>query len=199
MTASLCPFALRQAVPDDSEAVAALHVACWGETYRGLLPDKMIEEMNVSDRTVQWQRALERRADVRVILAEDEAGALVGFASGGPARGTDLGAAREIYAIYVLRRAQRQGVGRALLRSLASHLALQFMPSPDVGPSGIGLWVLRDNAPARAFYERMGGKAAGERIERRDGGDLPEAAYRWADLSELIGPSPLDAPPSRFA
>ena len=184
---------LREAVPDDSEAVAALHVACWSETYRGLLPDKMIDAMNLPDRTVQWQRALERRADVKVILAEDDAG-LVGFASGGPARGNDLGAAREIYAIYVLRRAQRAGVGRALLHSLASHLALQFMPSPD-----IGLWVLRDNAPARAFYERIGGKPAGERIERRDGGDLPEVAYRWADLGELMGPSPLDAPPPRFA
>lgn len=96
-------FSLREAVPDDSEAVAALHVACWGETYRGLLPDKMIDAVNLPDRTVQWQRALERRADVRVMLAEDAAG-LVGFASGGPARGGDLGATREIYALYVLRR-----------------------------------------------------------------------------------------------
>lgn len=184
---------LREAVPDDSEAVAALHVACWAETYRGLLPDKMIDSMNLPERIVQWQRALERRADVKVILAEDEAG-LVGFASGGPARGSDLGAAREIYAIYVLKRAQRVGVGRALLNRLASHLALQFMTAPD-----IGLWVLRDNAPARAFYERMGGTRAGERIERRDGGELPEVAYRWADLKALMGPSPLDAPPPRFA
>lgn len=51
-------FSLREAVPDDSEAVAALHVACWGETYRGLLPDKMIDAVNLPDRTVQWQRAL---------------------------------------------------------------------------------------------------------------------------------------------
>lgn len=190
-------YALREAVPDDSEAVAALHVACWGETYRGLLPDKMIDSMNLPDRTVQWQRALERRADVKVILAEDDAG-LVGFASGGPARGADLGATREIYAIYVLRRAQRAGVGRALLHRLASHLALQFGAVPP-GHDSVGLWVLRDNAPARAFYERMGGKPAGERIERRDNGDLPEVAYRWSDLGELMGPSPLDAPPSRFA
>jgi GNAT superfamily N-acetyltransferase len=196
---------LRGASPDDSEAVAALHVACWAETYRGLLPDAMVDAMNVPDRTIQWQRALERRADVQVVLAEDAAGHLLGFASGGPARGQALGAAQEVYAIYLLRRVQRQGLGRALLRSLAAHLALKSLTPAALD---LGLWVLRDNAPARAFYERMGGIASGERIERRDGCDLAEVAYRWRDLAALLGPSALgpaagpsslDGPPPGFA
>jgi GNAT superfamily N-acetyltransferase len=181
---------LRSAVPDDSEAIAALHVACWGETYRGLLPDPMIESMKVNDRTIQWQRALERRADVQVIVAMAEDGSLLGFASGGPARGADLHAAQEIYAIYLLRRAQRQGLGRALLQSLASNLALRTIMARDFH---LGLWVLRDNAPARAFYERLGGQFLAERVERREGHDLAEIAYRWNDLTALLGGSPLDA------
>ncbi len=36
---------LRRAVADDSESIAALHVACWAETYRGLLPDALIDSM----------------------------------------------------------------------------------------------------------------------------------------------------------
>ena len=189
-------FDLRQAVPDDSEAVAALHVACWRETYRGLLPDALIDGMNVSDRTVQWQRALERRADVQVIVAEDASGALAGFASGGPARDAALGAAQEIYAIYLRRAAQRRGLGRDLLRAVAANLAARTL-TPD--RLSFGLWVLRDNAPARAFYERMGGVACGERIERRDGHDLAEIAYRWSDLAALLGPSSLDGMPPAFA
>lgn len=181
---------LRPAVPDDSEAIAALHVACWAETYRGLLPEAMIESMKLHERIIQWQRALERRADVQVIVAEAADGGLLGFASGGPARGADLHAAQEVYAIYLLRQAQRQGFGRALLRSVAANLALKAIPPRDFH---LGLWVLRDNAPARAFYERLGGEPAGERIERREGHDLAEVAYRWSDLTALLGGSALDA------
>jgi ribosomal protein S18 acetylase RimI-like enzyme len=179
---------LRPAVPDDSEAIAALHIACWGETYRGLLPDPMIESMKLHERIIQWQRALERRADVQVIVAEAADGSLLGFSSGGPARGADLGAAQEIYAIYLLRRAQRQGFGRALLQSLAAHLALKSMTPTELH---LGLWVLRDNAPARAFYERLGGALAGERVERREGHDLAEVAYRWSDVNALLGLSAI--------
>ncbi|MFN4281810.1 MAG: GNAT family N-acetyltransferase [Alphaproteobacteria bacterium] len=196
MNFKLRPFTLRQAVPDDSEAVAALHVACWRETYRGLLPDALIDGMNVADRTVQWQRALERRADVQVILAEDDSGALAGFASGGPARDAALGAAQEIYAIYVRRAAQRHGVGRILLRAVAANLAARTL---DPARLSLGLWVLSGNAPARAFYERMGGAPADERVERRDGHDLAETAYRWSDLRALMGASSLDGPPPGFA
>lgn len=196
---------LRRAGPDDSETIAALHVACWAETYRGLLPDALIDSMSMPGRTIQWQRALERRADVQVIVAEDAAGGLLGFASGGPARGGELGAALEVYAIYVLRRAQRQGLGRALLQSLAAHLTLTALPSATLD---LGLWVLRDNAPARAFYERLGGEPGGERMETREGHALAEAAYRWRDLATLLGPStfagpsaasPLDGPGRGFA
>jgi GNAT superfamily N-acetyltransferase len=182
---------LRRAVPDDSETIAALHVACWAETYRGLLPDALIDSMKMPGRIIQWQRALERRADVQVIVAEDADGGLLGFASGGPARGGELGAAQEVYAIYVLRRAQRQGLGRALLQSLAGHLTLTALPPAALD---LGLWVLRDNAPARAFYERLGGEPGGERMETREGHALAEAAYRWRDLAALLGPSTFAGP-----
>jgi hypothetical protein len=39
-------------------------------------------------------------------------------------------------------------------------------------------WVLADN-PARFFYERMGGKRAGERDENLWGATLHEIAYGW--------------------
>lgn len=196
---------LRRATPDDSEIIAALHVACWAETYRGLLPEALIASMKMPDRIIQWQRALERRADLQVIVAADAGGGLLGFASGGPARGADLGAPQEVYAIYLLRRAQRQGLGRALLQSLAGHLVLKSMTPTALD---LGLWVLRDNAAARGFYERLGGRLAGARTERREGHDLAEFAYRWNDLAALLGPSsiagaasgsPLDGPGRGFA
>ena len=43
------------------------------------------------------------------------------------------------------------------------------------------IWVLADN-PARFFYERMGGKRAGERDERLWGALLHEIGYGWSEL-----------------
>ena len=48
------------------------------------------------------------------------------------------------------------------------------------------LWVLRDNAGARRFYERLGGKLVGERADEQSGVTLVELAYGWSDLSSLV-------------
>jgi hypothetical protein len=60
---------------------------------------------------------------------------------------------------------------------------------------GAALWVLRDNEPARRFYEVLGAKLVGQRVETVDefvSGErvgatdvLHEVAYGWPDLSVL--------------
>ncbi len=60
---------------------------------------------------------------------------------------------------------------------------------------GAALWVLRDNEPARRFYEGLGAGVAGQRVETVDefiSGErgrardvLHEVAYGWPDLSVL--------------
>jgi hypothetical protein len=47
-------------------------------------------------------------------------------------------------------------------------------------------WVLRDNASARSFYERLGGAIVGERREEESGTALVAMAYGWTDLSPLV-------------
>ena len=56
--------------------------------------------------------------------------------------------------------------------------------------SGAGLdsaviWVLAAN-PSRYFYEAMGGRREGERVERLWGADLKETGYGWPDLTKAI-------------
>ena len=53
------------------------------------------------------------------------------------------------------------------------------------GFTAASLWVLRDNTPARRFYERYGGQVVAEREEARPDGALSEVAYGWTQLSEL--------------
>jgi ribosomal protein S18 acetylase RimI-like enzyme len=53
------------------------------------------------------------------------------------------------------------------------------------GFSAAALWVLRDNAVARRFYDQQGSKVIAEREDVRDGAVLVELAYGWADLKTL--------------
>jgi hypothetical protein len=55
----------------------------------------------------------------------------------------------------------------------------------DNGRSGMVVWVLADN-PARRFYERLGGKPAGEQRLRVGGSPVVERAYVWQNLDELV-------------
>ncbi len=39
----------------DADAIGALHVAAWRETYTGILPDEMLAALSVEARRTMWQ------------------------------------------------------------------------------------------------------------------------------------------------
>jgi len=53
------------------------------------------------------------------------------------------------------------------------------------GFGAASLWVLRDNARARRFYERLGARVLAEREDVRKDAVLVELAYGWMHLTEL--------------
>ncbi len=166
---------LRPATADDAFAVATLHVAAWRETYRGIVPDAMLDGLSVDSRADMWRRAADR-----VTLAETADG-LAGFVAVAPQRDEtlrDAGYGGEVLALYVLQRSQRQGIGRRLMAAAASAIM-------RAGREGAALWVLSANARARAFYEGLGGLAVGERTEVEAGATLTEVAYGWRNLDAL--------------
>ncbi len=188
---------IRIAKAADASAIARVHVASWHETYRGMVPDAMLAALSVEQRSKAWLQILEGsgegntpggpgacRADAEgtLVFVADLDGSTVGFASCGAQRTGSLrerGYEGEFSAIYVLQAAQRLGLGRRLMVSMATDLQGR-------GFRGAALWVLRDNARARRFYEFLGGIPVAERNDDREGGlTLPEVAYGWTDLSSL--------------
>lgn len=113
-----------------------------------------------------------------MLLAED-AGGIAGFGNCGPRRDVPLPFAGEILALYVLRRAQRRGLGRRLMAAMSEQLAAG-------GLGSVALWVAAANAPARCFYDALGGRVVGNRPRRKDGWP-EEVAYGWDDTSLLAG------------
>ena len=157
-------MSLRPANPDDAEALARLHVACWRETYRGLLPETEIAARDHAARLAQWQRQLSRK-DSRTVIAPG-----LGFAQAGPQRDTALtamGYADELYCLYLLQRAQGTGLGAALFRAVV-----------DAGTATAAM-VLDGNARACAFYAKMGGRWIDTRDEHIGAARIRERVYVW--------------------
>jgi ribosomal protein S18 acetylase RimI-like enzyme len=164
------------ALPDDADALGAMHVQAWRETYAGLVPQRVLDALDPVSRGRRWREAIGSGA--RVFLVRD-AGAIVGFGACGPPRDSDLPYAGEIGALYVLRQAQRRGIGRTLMDAMARDLAA-------AGRGNAALWVLHSNISAQRFYEALGGRKVAERTRVRDDWTLHEIVYAWDDVTRLF-------------
>lgn len=163
---------IRSAVASDAPAIARVHVRAWRESYRGLVPDATLDALDEAERRARWEDLFSRGTMTFVAEAGDD---VVGFASVGAAREWAGPESGELYALYVLERAKRRGVGSALLAAGARRLLAE-------GHASMMLWVLARNASARAFYEASGGRVAGARV---DDDGLDKVAYAWPDLRPL--------------
>jgi ribosomal protein S18 acetylase RimI-like enzyme len=195
MAATMAEMAIRRAEAGDAAAIAVVHVAAWRETYAGLMPERMLSALSVEERARRWHRILtapDRSRESAAFVAVDAAQNVVGFGSCGRQPLADLvarGFAGEFSALYVLAAHQRRGLGRRPLTLMAEDLMAREV-------RGAALWVLRENEPARCFYEALGAKVVGRRIEtvgehvRGERGvqgddELHEVAYGWPELAVL--------------
>ena len=170
---------VRPARPSDAGAIARIYVAGWQDAYPGLLPDRLLVGMRRGEgRAQRWARAIRHPAGgERVTVAESDDGAVIGFASGGPARPRGFAYDSEVYTLYVHRDHQEGGVGRRLFASLALDLASALGPS-------LVVWVLAGN-PSRYFYEALGGRHVGRRSGSLGGTAIEELAFGWPDAAVL--------------
>lgn len=165
-------IAVRPAREADAVSIASIHVRGWRAAYRGIMPPDYLESLDVGEWTERHRgRIVAPEPGVSRWVAEED-GTVVGFAVLGPAREAFAGDAGEVYAIYVDPERWRRGAGRALLDEAVSRFRAE-------GRAEATLWVLRDNAAGRAFYEAVGWRPDGS--EKRF--VLP--GYEEAELVEV--------------
>jgi GNAT superfamily N-acetyltransferase len=167
---------VRRAEPEDAAGIAKVHVATWRTAYRGLLSDDFLASLDESAYAERWRRTLTAARD-RVYVAESADG-VIGFTSGGKERAGEGGYSGELYAIYVLREAQGHGHGRQLVQAVVGGLR-------ELGLTDMIVWVLRDNVPARRFYERLGGTYVREQPITIGSSLLQEVSYGWPSLDRV--------------
>ena len=165
---------LRRATVSDSPAVARVHVQSWRESFTGIVPQSFLEKMSFEDRA-QAFRTRFAVDSYRMFMAETPADGVIGFADFGKARETDRPYQAELYAIYLLRDFQRQGVGRKLFTLGVESLVTDGMNS---------MYVLTlEASPYRSFYEKMGGRMVDRGAIEIGGVKYTELIYGWDSLS----------------
>ena len=157
-----------------------MHADTWRTSYRGLVPDALLDGLSDDRWADGWRRGFESMDPTRVVHVAEIGGRIVGFAGGGRARpSAPRGYVGEIYALYVHPSRQGQGIGRALLKAVALGLV-------ERGLVPIVIWTLFGNLRSRGFYEARGGRVIAEKREPFDGHVLHEVAYGWRDATPLL-------------
>lgn len=138
--------AVRPPVIADVDGMARVHVDSWEETYRGLMPDDLLDDPGAFDqRRRLWTRALdEDRQRTHTCAVADQDGCIVGVAMSGPSRDDDRPDERELFILYTYRAVQGSGAGQGLL---------DLVVEPGIA---CHLWVADPNPRAQAFYRRNG-------------------------------------------
>jgi len=171
---------IRAALPADAPALGDMHAQAWAETYPGLVPEALFAEMtDPARRRAAWARHLAKPllpGGVRLLVEE---ATILGFIAVCPARDPALGTQGEVAGLYLLRQAQRRGLGRALLAEGARVLRA-------AGFADAAAWALDTNAPARAFYLATGAIAGTRQIGHHHETPLAETAFVWGDLGTLL-------------
>lgn len=162
---------IREATPDDAEAVYTVQHATWLATYpseeHGVTVDDvraLIERGGVEARIAQWGRRLANDAQPQAWVAVDENDRVVGFVAPFVDRQRDD--ELRLGAIYVLPEAQGRGVGHALVERVLAEVGVE---------RDIHLHVAAYNDRAIAFYERHGFRRSGlDTTQHGEGPVIPE-------------------------
>jgi ribosomal protein S18 acetylase RimI-like enzyme len=175
----------RAAAADDAAAVARLHADSWRRHYRGAYSDAFLDGDVAGYLLAIWAKRLTSPdPQARTIVAE-LGGEIVGLAHTELGESADWGALLDnLHVSYGLK---GLGIGTRLM-ALTAQAVLDSTPG-----SGLYLWVLEQNAGARAFYTARGGTCVETSADSAPGGDPGRLngnpmclRIAWPDPSKLV-------------
>lgn len=163
---------IRRATITDAAGIGRVQLDSWRSAYVDWLPDEYLVQFTYTEQTEDWQQLLAKRAVV--FVAHDPEQGIVGFAY--LREEADAPHPGELVSFHMAPAFRNQGIGRQMWDAVNGYFREQGLPS-------FWLWVIKDNIPARRFYERLGGTLEGEQTAEFGKGEvvlaLPEVAYSY--------------------
>lgn len=179
---------IRKALSSDARSIIELTTYTWLTTYKGLMPDELLESRlnTIDERTQQTKESLEKKILEKrnnTFVAEVD-GKVVGMLGYGKSRNENYSDSGEIYAIYVLKDYQGYGIGKKLFMTGIKTLIEQ-------GYNSMILNVLEGNKTIH-FYEKYGGKNVDSKTDNFAGVDLTENVMFFDNLKKIYNENRID-------
>lgn len=154
----VCNYVIRKCTSDDAEGRGSVHYQSWQETYRGLMPDEFLDEL---DQKELIQRAKDSPNNSFVAVVDNK---IVGFCSYlSECRDfVSIKPSSEIVALYVLKTHQGFGIGKDLVKAVINELA----------NDNLVLYVLDGNNRAINFYKHLGFSFTGISMVQQVSGEV---------------------------
>ncbi len=158
---------IREAKTNDVNELAEVHVKSWQSAYKGLIPDDILENINLEDRAEMWLGAIRDKPSETIVSLDSDK--IVAFANFGESQdNNDAPLNGEIREIYVLKDYWRMCIGSELLEYAEEFLKRKYQYAV--------LWVLDSNDRAIKFYQKQG--------YAKDGAEKTETLFE-VTLSEI--------------
>ncbi len=169
---------IRMAKKEDAEGIAHVKVTTWRQTYKNIIKDDYLEELDEASIQKSYAKWIEWHQSTIMVLEDKEK--IVGYASGGEARTEDYQGYGEVYALYVLPQYQKRGRGESLMYYMIRSLMQK-------GYDDLVIWCLSGN-PNQGFYKRLGAQPDRVATLTIGGEQYLERAFVWQDVGKALKP-----------
>jgi ribosomal protein S18 acetylase RimI-like enzyme len=154
--------------------IAALHIASWRDSYRGVLPDDFLADPIETALKAHWRATLAGRRPPGAVIVAMAGRHMAGFVAA-----WREGLNCHVDALHVRPGMRNAGIGRALLGFAAQRLREQGAVSAD-------LWVFAANTGATRFYLSLGAEVSAPVMREAFGQPVQERRMAWPDITTLI-------------
>ena len=139
---------VRRVRPGDEDALAYIQTESWKAAFAGILDEETLTRCtDINRATDMYKRLLEEKKGNGYILSIDEKPHCIAYWDA--ARDAEFNGKAELICIHSLPDNWHKGFGSRMMDRVLKDIK-------DAGYSEAVLWVFRDNARARAFYEAKG-------------------------------------------
>ena len=170
---------IRKAVVTDASAVATININTWKVAYKGIIPQVHLDSLSINDKIPRWEKAIldltVNKKELFIAEISDLNGSeIIGFSMGGPSQFEENKIDGDLYAIYVLPKYWKQGIGTLLFNSVIKYFLNKNFKT-------MVIWALKENSAGK-FYKKMGGIPKFHKTLTYGGKELDALGFFWENL-----------------
>ena len=165
-------YIIRKMTKEDCADVTHVITVAWNETYRGIVPDEILDNMylNEKERTEKSKEKFDEQNNHQFVL--EVANKVVGYMNVGLTEEKEFPNFGEIYAIYIIKEYKGNGYAKKLIKE-----GIKELKSMNCDKMLISCLV---GNPTNEFYKHIGGKLIKQRIFEKL--QLPENVYYFEKI-----------------